>query len=345
MFAVRLSAASIPRSRCRGLSYAMAPRSLPAGLARAFPLTALCALASGAGCSGATPAGIRADAPRAGDAPAAGDDPASGLAPGSLEVSWMHGSADCNQNTDPEIQIHAYNPTTYLIRQNKCRTFEAPFVYLLIGSQSALSLDTGATDTAALRDAIHGLIGGRPLVVAHSHAHGDHIASDARFAGQPGVTVVASTVAGQQAAFGITSWPETLGHRDLGGRALDVIAIPGHEATHIAIYDRQTGLLLTGDSLYPGLLFVRDWTAYRASIHRLARFAQTRPISHVLGAHVEMTSTPKVNYPYGTTFQPAEHALPLTAAHLQELDDALIQLGPSKPAQPVAHDDFVIDPT
>jgi hypothetical protein len=57
-----------------------------------------------------------------------------------------------------------------------------------------------------------------------------------------------------------------------------------------------------------------------------------------------MTSTPKVNYPYGTTYQPAEHALPLTAAHLMELDSALIQLGPSKPAQPIAHDDFVIDP-
>jgi glyoxylase-like metal-dependent hydrolase (beta-lactamase superfamily II) len=257
----------------------------------------------------------------------------------------MHGSADCAQNAEPEIQVHAYNATTYILRQNKCRTFEAPFVYVLIGSDAALSLDTGATDTPALRDAIKQRIGDRPLVAAHSHGHGDHRASDGRFAQLAGVTVVPSSVAGQQGAFGITAWPDTVGHRELGGRALDVLAIPGHESTHIAIYDRQTGLLFTGDSLYPGLLFISDWATYRASIHRLAQFAATRQISHVLGAHIEMTSTPKVNYPYGTTYQPAEHVLQLTAAHLQELDQALIQLGPTRPASPVPHDDFVIDPT
>jgi len=292
------------------------------------------------GCSGMAPSAVRTDAPRPGDAAVDG-----GLVPGSLEVSWMHGSADCSQNTDPEVQVHRYNATTYIIRQNKCLTFEAPFIYLLIGTQSALSFDTGATNTATLRDTIKGLIGDKPLVAAHSHAHGDHIASDGKLAGQPGVTVVPNTVAGQQAAFAITSWPEALGHAELGDRALDVIAIPGHEATHIAIYDRQTGLLLTGDSLYPGLLFIRDWLTYRTSMHRLAQFAQAHPIAHILGAHIEMTSTPKVVYPYRTTYQPAEHALPLTVAHLIELDEALIQLGPTRPTQSIAHDDFVIDPT
>jgi glyoxylase-like metal-dependent hydrolase (beta-lactamase superfamily II) len=317
-------------------------------LDRAAPLAVCCRVALAAalaGCSGMTPRGAPTDAPATGDAAPPSDTAAGGLVPGSLAVTWMHGSADCAQNTDPEIQVHRYNATTYILRQNKCRTFEAPFVYLLIGTQSALSLDTGATPTATLRDAIKGLIGSRPLLAAHSHAHGDHTAGDPQFAGQPGIEVVGNTVAAQQAAFAITAWPDTLGHRDLGDRPLDVLAIPGHEATHIAIYDRQTGLLLTGDSLYPGLLFIRDWTAYRASIHRLAQFAATRPISHVLGAHVEMTATPKQVYPYGTVYQPNEHALPLTAAHLMELDAALIQLGPTRPTQTSAHDDFVIDPT
>lgn len=305
--------------------------------------------AVGLGCSGMVPSSATPDAPKSGTdgeggaAPTDGSSP-GGLVPGTLNVTWMHGSADCSQNADPEIQVHAYNATTYIIRQNKCRTFEAPFIYLLIGGQSALSLDTGATNTATLRDKIRELIGNKPLLAAHSHAHGDHTASDNKFAGQPNTTVVANSVAGQQAAFGITTWPDTLGHYDLGGRALDVVAIPGHEQTHIAIYDRQTGLLLTGDSLYPGLLFISDWNTYRASIHRLAQFATGKPIAHVLGAHIEMTATPKVNYPYGTTFQPNEHSLPLTAAHLTELDNALIQLGPTKPNQPIAHDDFVIDP-
>jgi len=270
---------------------------------------------------------------------------APGLVPGTLDVHWMHGAADCHQNTDPELQIHAYNATTYIIRQNKCLTFEAPFIYLLIGTRSALSLDTGAIETPALRDAIKRLIGDKPLLAAHSHGHGDHKASDAPFAAAAGVTLVANTPAGQQAAFGIAAWPDGLGHAELGDRPLDVLAIPGHEASHIAIYDRQTGLLLTGDSLYPGLLFIRDWTAYCASIHRLAQFANAHPIAHVLGAHIEMTSKPKVVYPYGTIYQPDEHALALTLAQLIELDDALIQLGPTKPTQAIAHDDFVIDPT
>lgn len=299
------------------------------------------------GCTGAAPSPGSAptDAARpAIDAPPGDGSAAGGLVPGSLDVAWMHGSANCNQNTDPEVQVHKYNDTTYILRQNKCDTFEAPFIYLLIGTQSALSLDTGATSTQTLRDTIRGLIGTKPLLAAHSHAHGDHTASDGKFRADASTTVVANSVAGQQQAFGIARWPDDLGHYDLGGRALDVVAIPGHEQTHIAIYDRQTGLLLTGDSLYPGLLFISDWAAYRASIHRLAQFAAGVPVAHVLGAHIEMTSTPKVNYPYGTTYQPDEHVLQLTTAHLTELDTALTQLGPNPPKGDVAHDDFVISP-
>jgi len=274
-----------------------------------------------------------------------GDEKPTGLEPGTLQVSWMHGSQSCAQNTDPEIQVHAYNATTYIIRQNKCRTFEAPFIYVLIGGTSALVLDSGATNTPALRDRVRTLVGGKPVLVAHSHTHGDHVAGDAQFAGQPMTTVVDRTRAAVQAAFGIGAWPTGAGSLDLGGgRVLDVLAIPGHQTEHIAIYDRRTGLLLTGDTLYPGLLFINDWATYRTSISRLAAFAAAHPIAHVLGAHIEMTSTPKVNYPYGTTYQPSEHVLQLSAAHIAELNTALTALGPTPPAGSVAHDDFVIDP-
>ncbi len=290
--------------------------------------------------------------------PAAGDDdttPTDGavtpgldgsdsLVPGDLTVSWMHGSQNCNQNTDPAIQVHDYNATTHILRQNKCQTFEAPFIYVLVGTQRALVLDTGDLDTTTVRDTAISLAGGLPLLVAHTHAHGDHTRSDPRFANQPNITLVPTQQSAIQSTFDIATWPTSQGTIDLGSRVLDVLAIPGHEAQHIALYDRQTGLLLTGDSLYPGLLFINDWTTYRDSIHRLAAFAATRPIAHVLGAHVEMTSTPKVNYPYGTTFQPDEHVLQLTAADLVELDDALVALGPTPPNNPVAHDNFVIDP-
>jgi hydroxyacylglutathione hydrolase len=303
-------------------------------------------VALSAACTGMTPGSTpHVDAPtHSGDGAVGQADAPDGLVPGNLQVSWMHGSADCSQNTDPEVQVHAYNATTYIIRQNKCKTFEAPFVYVLIGTQSALSLDTGATNTPTLRDTIRSLIGGKPLIAAHSHAHGDHIASDPQFANQSGITLVPHTIAGNQAAFGIATWPTTMGHYDLGDRALAVLAIPGHEQTHIAVYDRQTGLLLSGDSLYAGLLFINDWTTYRDSMHRLAQFVAAHPIAHVLGAHIEMSATPKVVYPYGTTYQPNEHVLELSAAHVAELDAALTALGSTPPSQPVAHAEFVIDP-
>ncbi|HEX5060213.1 MAG TPA: MBL fold metallo-hydrolase [Kofleriaceae bacterium] len=279
-----------------------------------------------------------------GDGTANPDAPSGGLESGSLTVSWMHGSANCSQNTDPEVQVHAYNATVHIIRQNKCKTFEAPFIYVIEGTTKALMIDSGATNTTTLRDTVRGLIGTKQLIVAHSHAHGDHTAGDTTFSGQANTTVVAKTIAAIQAQFAIATWPTSAGTIDLGGRVLDVLAIPGHEAQHIAIYDRRTGLLFTGDTLYPGLLFINDWATYRTSVSRLAQFAATHPIAHVLGAHIEMTSTAKQVYPYGTTYQPAEHVLQLTAAHISELDTALTQLGPTKPTQQIAHDDFVIDP-
>jgi hydroxyacylglutathione hydrolase len=294
----------------------------------------------GVGASGASSGMPLSDA----GTPGGGGQPSVPDAAAGLAVAWMHGAADCSESTDPALQIHPYNATTYIIRQDKCRTFEAPFVYLLLGAQTALLLDTGATDDGLLRDAVLALADERALLVAHTHAHGDHVASDEQFVDRAATTVVGTGVNAVQAAFGIAPWPTGTAELDLGARVLDVLAIPGHEQSHIALYDRETGLLFTGDSLYPGLLFINDWTTYRASMRRLAEFVAAHEVTHVLGAHIEMTSTPGVNYPYGSTFQPDEHVLELDAAHVVELDAALTALGPAPPAQPVAHDDFVIDP-
>jgi glyoxylase-like metal-dependent hydrolase (beta-lactamase superfamily II) len=128
---------------------------------------------------------------------------------------------------------------------------------------------------------------------------------------------------------------------DLGDRVVDVLAIPGHEAAHVAFYDRTTQLLFTGDTLYPGRLYVRDWGAYRASIARLRDFVSTRPVEHVIGAHIEMDAS-QVEYPEKATVHPNEHALPLTVDHIHELHAALTDLG-DIPARRVGRD-FVIVP-
>lgn len=292
---------------------------------------------------GGEPSGANPDG-GGGDSGSLVDAPPGALDPGSLDVAWIHGSANCNDNTDPELQIHAYNATTFIFRQNKCDTFEAPFLYLLVGETHALLVDTGAVNSIAVPEAVNQRVGARALIVAHTHAHGDHISGDSRFTSRPNTTVVAPTLAAVQTAFGIDPWPGDPGSLELGDRTLDVIGLPGHEQTHVAFYDRRTGLLLTGDSIYPGYLFVESWATYRESIARLAAFVGTRPIAHVLGAHVEMTSTPRMPYPYGATYQPAEHVLQLAASHVVALDAALDQLGATPPAEAVRYDDFVIVP-
>lgn len=161
------------------------------------------------------------------------------------------------------------------------------------------------------------------LVVAHSHAHGDHVAGDSQFVATPGTTVVGRDTASVRAFFHVTRWPEDLGAIDLGGRVLDVIPIPGHQPASIAVYDRRTGVMLTGDTFYPGRLYVRDTAAFAQSVTRLARFAAAHRVTHFLGAHIENTRTPGRDYPQGTIDQPEEHDLDLGRAQLFELDSVV----------------------
>jgi hydroxyacylglutathione hydrolase len=107
---------------------------------------------------------------------------------------------------------------------------------------------------------------------------------------------------------------------------LNVIPIPGHEPASIALYDRRTALLLTGDTLYPGRLYVRDGPAFTASVQGLVDFTRDKPVAHILGAHIENTRTPFLDYPQGTTYQPDEHGLELGRAYPLELNEALTDM-------------------
>ena len=129
-----------------------------------------------------------------------------------------------------------------------------------------------------------------------------------------------------QKFFNLKNWPDEVGTFDLGGRVLDIVPIPGHEAASIAVYDRRTGVLLTGDTMYPGRLYVADGAAFTRSVRRLVDFTAGKPIAYVLGAHIEQSRTPFLDYVVGTKFQPNEHGLELARGHLLELLDGLNQM-------------------
>ena len=255
--------------------------------------------------------------------------------PGVLPTAWAVSGPDCGKA--PAWQVHEYNPNFYILRQSGCIHYEKPFLYLIFGRDKALLEDTGAgqIDSASV---VKGLIatwakrngrnGPVPLIVVHSHAHGDHTAGDAGFKDQPNVQFVAATVPELQKAFGIKTWPTDIVPIDLGGRVVDLIPIPGHDAASIALYDRQTAILLTGDSFYPGRLYVGEveFPTFVASTQRMVDFTKDKPVAHILGTHIEQTRTPFVDYPRGTVYQPDEHVLELTRGTLLELDDALTRL-------------------
>src|SRR5215471_4946505 len=210
--------------------------------------------------------------------------------PGTLPATWITGGPNCLEV--PDWQVHEYNPTFYILRESGCTNYEKPFLYLMIGRERALLVDTGAgaSDAAKVVQRLLGKKGNLPLVVAHSHGHGDHIAGDKGFDGMAGVTLVAAAVPAIQKAFVIDNWPEQVGSIDLGDRVVDVIPIPGHQPAHVAYYDRKTGILLTGDHLYPGRLYVTDFPAYLASTRRMVQFTEGKLVAHVLGCHIEQTA-------------------------------------------------------
>jgi len=249
--------------------------------------------------------------------------------PGSLDVHWTEGALDCSATPQDPLQVHKYEPQTFILRQNPCTSFEANFIYLLIGSDKALLIDTGAVaDPKAmpLAKTVLELLPDKdgkklPLLVAHTHRHLDHRAGDPQFASLPSVQTVPFDLEGVRTFFGFTDWPDGMAHLDLGGRIVDVIPTPGHNETHVAFYDERTGILFSGDFLLPGRLLIDDAKAYRESALRVVDFLKTRPLTHILGGHIELDATGHA-YRFGSHYHPNEHRLELARADLTALPAA-----------------------
>jgi len=264
--------------------------------------------------------------------------------PVTLPTHWINGSIDCSATgaKRPDLDIFSVNNDTFILRENKCINYEAPFMYLLFGNKTVLLIDSGATVspiTLPLQAAVETIIlhwcvnhkkerADLDLVVAHSHSHRDHTAGDGQFEYQLFTTVVGTTVEQVSEFFHLDNWPNTIGTYELDDqRRLAIIPIPGHENASIAFYDCATGLLLTGDSLLPGRLYISNFSADVESISRLTNFVESNRlnVTSILGAHIEMTQENQIEYPTGATFQPNERALNLSLEELHQLNNELQQ--------------------
>lgn len=250
----------------------------------------------------------------------------------SLDMRWDPGAEDCT----PELrrtQAHAIDETTIVIRQNPCIDYEANLLYLLIGAERALLIDSGASDDPEVTGVLTALVseylarpdGSRlPLVVAHTHGHQDHRAGDAAFAALPGTTVVPHESEGLRKFFGFKSWPDGEARFDLGGREIVIAPAPGHHPDHVVFLDMRTRLLFTGDFYLPGRLLVDDIDAYRASAMKMVELVQVWAPVRALGAHIEMDRAGEL-FPGGATHHPDERqvAMPFGVKESVALHGAL----------------------
>ena len=191
------------------------------------------------------------------------------------------------------VHVVQLGDKTFCLRQDKCATFEAPFLYLLVGSERCLLIDSGdLEEDPELVAALQRLVPAeRPLLIVNTHPHSDHVRGNAyvmrAFKGASVVASSASTV--------------TLG----GGRSVELIpAGRGHSDNDVCLLDSATRLLFTGDVLYPGYIYIRRFDSFRDGI--LSLWARVRGrFDFSLGAHVEMNTSGALYEP-GARHQPDE---------------------------------------
>jgi glyoxylase-like metal-dependent hydrolase (beta-lactamase superfamily II) len=187
--------------------------------------------------------------------------------------------------------------------------------YLVLGDERALLFDTGM-GIAPISEVVAQLTD-LPVTVVNSHSHLDYVGGNAEFESVVGMDtdftrersggLANERVRGEVAPDalcgplpeGVTAdsyvtrpWTITQvatdGHTiDLGGRALEILQIPGHTPDAIALLDAEAGYLWTGDSFYEGPIWLfapeTDLDAYEASIARLANLVPD--LTRLLPAH------------------------------------------------------------
>jgi hydroxyacylglutathione hydrolase len=163
------------------------------------------------------------------------------------------------------------------------------------------------------------------LLVVHTHRHLDHRAGDEQFPHLSNVQVVGFDIDSVRHFYNFTDWPNGLAQINLGDRMVDVIPTPGHNETEVSFYDRNTGLFFSGDFLMPARLLVSDSSAYLASAQRATAFVRDRPISFVLGGHIELDADGET-FPWESQYHPNEQVLQMTKDDLLALPAAIIEL-------------------
>ena len=175
----------------------------------------------------------------------------------------------------PRAWVHRATDAVWVMRQCKCRTPEAPCVFLVRIVRGFVLVDSGdVAEPDELEEPLAQVVGTAPLLVIHSHRHTDHIRGDAWLARRPNTVVAGDmhAIAAQDAIRPLVAVPLGRGHSDADW----------------AFIDPRSRVMLSGDVLYRGFLYVRYWNDFREEIRRINDAVKRFQIEWILGCHIEM---------------------------------------------------------
>jgi len=201
---------------------------------------------------------------------------------------------------------------------------EETISYLIVGTKQALLFDTGM-GIADIHKVVRQLTS-RPIVVLNSHTHNDHVGGNSLFPfvfGMDTAFTRANAKGSRDATqeeiapgmicgelpkgfnpkiYATKPWHISLFVHDgfkisLGhDHDIEIIATPGHTPDSISLLDHSNGLLFTGDTYYPGPIWLfrpeTNLDAYVASVKKLAALAPQ--VKLVLGAHNVPVADPSI---------------------------------------------------
>lgn len=214
--------------------------------------------------------------------------------------------------SDPWFEVYKVAPSVFAIYEPHQE--EEVISYLIVGHVHAALFDTGMGISSIRK--VTREITKLPIIVLNSHTHNDHVGGNWPFDTVYGMDtdftranargsredaqeeIAPGAICGhlprgfdsktyQTRPWKIARYVHDGDKIDLGGRKLEIFATPGHTPDAISLLDRAHGLLFTGDTYYPGDIWLsRPETNLDAYVSSVKHFAALAPrLRLVLGAH------------------------------------------------------------